>query len=58
MNQLLAFAGINMKEKVYFDIVDKKILCKECNTQEFVNFPIDAKLLQTQFDLFARNHGG
>jgi hypothetical protein len=25
-----------MKEKVYFDIVDKKILCKECNTQEFV----------------------
>ena len=45
-----------MKETVYFDIVDKRIVCRECSTQEFVNFPIDAKLLQAQFDLFARNH--
>jgi len=45
-----------MKEKDYFDIVDKRIVCRECSTQECVNFPIDAKLLQAQFDLFARNH--
>jgi hypothetical protein len=47
-----------MKEKVYFDIVDRLIVCRECNTQECVNFPLDAKLLQAQFDLFARNHIG
>jgi len=34
-----------MKEKVYFDIVDKQIVCRECSTQEFVNFPIDAKAI-------------
>lgn len=47
-----------MKEKVYFDIVDKRIVCKECSTQECVNFPVDVKLLRAQFDLFARNHIG
>ena len=47
-----------MKEKVYFDIADKRIVCRECSTQEFVNFPIDSNLLQAQFDLFARDHMG
>jgi hypothetical protein len=47
-----------MKEKVYFDIVDRLIVCKECSTQECVIFPVDSKLLQAQFDLFARNHIG
>jgi len=47
-----------MKEKVYFDIVYKQIVCKECSTQECVNFPIDVRLLQAQFDLFARDHIG
>jgi hypothetical protein len=47
-----------MKETVYFDIVDKRIVCKECSTQECVNFPVDTKLVQAQFDLFMRNHIG
>ena len=47
-----------MKETVYFDIVDKRIVCRECSMQERVTFPVDAKLLQAQFDLFARDHMG
>jgi hypothetical protein len=47
-----------MNETVYFDIVDKRIVCKECSTQECVTFPVDANLLRAQFDLFARNHIG